>query len=70
MCRLWSLVCLLMPCGRRWPGYLDNTIAGGIPAGMSAWESLVKEAEEEGNISGDVVRRYARGAGAVSYFFQ
>ena len=30
-----------------WPGYLDNSVAGGIPAGLGVFESLVKEAMEE-----------------------
>jgi hypothetical protein len=54
----------------RWPGFLDNSVAGGIPAGMSAFESLVKESMEEASIAGDIVRKHARVAGCISYFFQ
>ncbi|EIN13181.1 hypothetical protein PUNSTDRAFT_94168 [Punctularia strigosozonata HHB-11173 SS5] len=53
-----------------WPGYLDNTIAGGIPCGMTPFESLVKEAMEEGNIEESIVRQHARAAGSISYFFR
>lgn len=53
-----------------WPGYLDNTVAGGIPSGMSAWDSLVKECMEEASIDADVVSRHCRCTGAVSYFFR
>ncbi|KAI0752680.1 NUDIX hydrolase domain-like protein [Daedaleopsis nitida] len=53
-----------------WPGYLDNSVAGGIPAGLSVFECVVKEAMEEASIPEDVVRRYARSTGSVSYFFR
>ena len=52
------------------PGYLDNTVAGGIPSGMPIFESLVKECMEEANIGPDIVRRYVRAAGSISYFFR
>lgn len=54
----------------RWPGYLDNTVAGGIPSGMGVFESLVKECMEEASITADVVRKYTRCVGSVSYFFR
>ena len=54
----------------RWPGYLDNTVAGGIPAGMAPFDCLVKESMEEAGLSEDVVRNHARSVGCVSYFFQ
>jgi hypothetical protein len=49
---------------------LDNTVAGGIPAGFSAFECITKEAMEEASIPESVVRKYARAAGSVSYFFR
>ncbi|TFK52927.1 hypothetical protein OE88DRAFT_1627202 [Heliocybe sulcata] len=52
-----------------WPGYLDNTVAGGIPSGLSVWTSLVKESMEEASIDADVVKAHARPTGAISYFF-
>ena len=54
----------------RWPGYLDNTVAGGIPAGMPPFECLVKESMEEASLSEEVVRKHTRSVGCVSYFFQ
>jgi hypothetical protein len=54
----------------RWPGYLDNTVAGGIPSGMPVFESLVKECMEEASIPGDIARKHIRGAGAISYFLR
>lgn len=48
------------------PGKLDNIVAGGLPAGLSLKENLVKEAAEEASIPEDVART-ARPVGAVSY---
>ncbi|CDO72107.1 hypothetical protein BN946_scf184962.g50 [Trametes cinnabarina] len=53
-----------------WPGYLDNSVAGGIEAGLGVFDCVVKESMEEASIPEDVVRRYARPTGSVSYFFQ
>ncbi|KAE9392622.1 nudix hydrolase 20 [Gymnopus androsaceus JB14] len=53
-----------------WPGYLDNTVAGGIPSGMGIFESLVKECMEEASIAADVVQKHARCTGSISYFFR
>ncbi|KAI0324614.1 hypothetical protein GY45DRAFT_1340662 [Cubamyces sp. BRFM 1775] len=49
-----------------WPGYLDNSIAGGIEAGSGVLDCVVKEAMEEASIPEDIVRRYARPTGTVS----
>ena len=54
----------------RWPGYLDNTVAGGISSGISAFEALVKECKEEASIEASVVKKYARSAGSISYFLR
>ncbi|EPQ50852.1 LOC733379 protein-like protein [Gloeophyllum trabeum ATCC 11539] len=53
-----------------WPGFLDNSVAGGIPSGMGAFEALVKESMEEASIDADIVRAHATAVGAISYFFQ
>ncbi|PPQ71242.1 hypothetical protein CVT26_010984 [Gymnopilus dilepis] len=52
------------------PGYLDNTVAGGIPSGMPMFESLVKECMEEASIGPEIVRKYTRATGSISYFFR
>ncbi|RDB17096.1 hypothetical protein Hypma_001735 [Hypsizygus marmoreus] len=52
------------------PGLLDNSVAGGIPSGMSVFESLVKECMEEASIEDHIVRKHARAVGAISYFFR
>ncbi len=48
------------------PGKLDHMTAGGIPAGMTAEQTLIKEGAEEAGLSEDVMRR-ARHVGAISY---
>ncbi|KAK1216608.1 hypothetical protein PQX77_020728 [Marasmius sp. AFHP31] len=52
------------------PGLLDNTVAGGVPSGMSMFESLVKECMEEASIPDNIVRKYTRATGSISYFFR
>lgn len=54
----------------RWPSWLDNSVAGGIPSGMPVFESLVKECEEEASMEGDFVRNHAKPVGTISYFFR
>lgn len=48
------------------PGQLDNVVAGGIPAGLTAEECLVKEAAEEACLPPGLAAT-ARRAGRVSY---
>jgi 8-oxo-dGTP pyrophosphatase MutT (NUDIX family) len=50
-----------------YPGYLDTTVAGGVTAGESPFECIVREAEEEASIPEDLVRREARPTGLLSY---
>lgn len=54
----------------RWPGYLDNSVAGGMPSGMTIFENLVKESMEEASIDENIIRTHAKCAGSVSYYFQ
>jgi hypothetical protein len=54
----------------RFGGMLDNTVAGGIPMGYSAYDSMVKECMEEASLKEEVVVPNMRAAGAVSYFYQ
>ncbi|KAL4072153.1 NUDIX hydrolase domain-like protein [Scleroderma yunnanense] len=66
-----QVVLLMLPeVTHAWPGYLDNSVAGGIPSGMSAFESLVKEAKEEASIDEDITRTLAKCAGSISYYYQ
>ena len=48
------------------PGQMDNIIAGGIPAGLSPAECLVKEAAEEASLPAELAVQ-ARAVGRVSY---
>jgi 8-oxo-dGTP pyrophosphatase MutT (NUDIX family) len=48
------------------PGQLDNIVAGGVPAGLSPEETLVKEAGEEASLPAALAAR-AVPAGRVSY---
>jgi 8-oxo-dGTP pyrophosphatase MutT (NUDIX family) len=51
------------------PGQLDNLIAGGTPAGLSARQCLVKEAEEEASLPESLAAR-AREVARISYVMQ
>lgn len=51
-----------------YPSLLDQTVAGGISTGETAFESLVRESEEEACLPASLVRRKAISAGAVTYF--
>ena len=48
------------------PGKLDHVVAGGVPAGLSPMETLVKEAAEEAAIPA-VLASQARHVGEVRY---
>ena len=49
-----------------YPAQLDNTVAGGHPAGLSLAENLEKECAEEAGLSANLVRR-ARPTGTIRY---
>ncbi|KZT50785.1 hypothetical protein CALCODRAFT_525823 [Calocera cornea HHB12733] len=53
-----------------WPLYLDNSVAGGIPHGMSPLDSMVKECEEEASLPPDLVRAHIKQVSSISYFTQ
>ncbi|KAJ7056077.1 hypothetical protein C8F01DRAFT_993420 [Mycena amicta] len=53
-----------------WPGFLDNTVAGAIPTRIGIFDALLKESMEEASFGEDLVRRYARSVGCISYFFR
>ncbi len=50
----------------RFPGYLDHLVAGGLPAAMNAWDTLIKESAEEAGIP-QALATQARPVGAVYY---
>ena len=51
------------------PGQLDHLVAGGIPAGLSPEECLVKEAEEEASLPAELAGR-ARRVARLSYIMR
>lgn len=67
-CRFW--VPKRARTKQTWPGYLDNSVAGGIPTGLGIFESVVKESSEEASIPEDIARQYAKATGVVSYFYR
>lgn len=48
------------------PGKLDNLAAGGVSAGMTAWETLIKESSEEAAIPAGLAAQ-ARHVGELGY---
>ncbi|WWC67082.1 uncharacterized protein I206_100989 [Kwoniella pini CBS 10737] len=52
-----------------WPGRLDNTVAGGITAGSTPIETMVKECDEEANLPEDFVRKRLKNTGVCTYFY-
>ncbi|KAG8903485.1 hypothetical protein FRB99_003228 [Tulasnella sp. 403] len=52
-----------------WGGYLDNTVAGGIPWGLTPTEALIKESMEEASLSEDVASK-AKCAGCITYVYR
>ncbi|WFD36494.1 thiamine diphosphokinase [Malassezia cuniculi] len=53
-----------------WPGYLDNSVAGGITAGESVLETVVRECEEEASLPAHIVRPALKAGGTISYFYR
>ena len=51
-----------------YPGYLDNTVAGGISSNEEPLECLVREAQEEASLPGKYVRNHVKACGSVTYF--
>ena len=56
------------PTKSTYPGMLDNTVAGGVASGMTAFETLIKESAEEASFSESLVREKTTSVGMVSYF--
>lgn len=54
----------------RWPSHLDNTVAGGITARASAYETVVRECAEEASLPEDFVEEHVRSTGVISYTFR
>ncbi|OCF33070.1 hypothetical protein I317_01870 [Kwoniella heveanensis CBS 569] len=52
-----------------WPGRLDNSVAGGITAGATPDDTIVKECDEEANLPEDFVRKRVKSTGVCTYFY-
>ncbi|WRT63586.1 uncharacterized protein IL334_000509 [Kwoniella shivajii] len=52
----------------RSPLKYDSSVAGGIPAGMTPLQALIKECEEEAGWFEVLVRKYVKSAGMISLF--
>ncbi|KAK6087435.1 NUDIX domain-containing protein [Seiridium cupressi] len=50
-----------------WPGKLDTTVAGGVRAEESPFECIIHEADEEASLPEDLVRKYVRPVGVITY---
>ncbi len=48
------------------PGKLDHLVAGGVPAGLTPWQTLIKEAAEEAGIP-EAMARSARPVAVIAY---
>jgi len=50
-----------------YPNKLDSTVAGGVSAGTTPFETIVREAEEEASLPGSLVRRDIQPTGVLTY---
>ncbi|TPX33991.1 hypothetical protein SmJEL517_g03226 [Synchytrium microbalum] len=50
-----------------WPGYLDNIVGGGLPAGASPTANMIKECAEEASIPGHIASKCIP-VSSISYF--
>ncbi|WVQ80405.1 hypothetical protein IAT38_002510 [Cryptococcus sp. DSM 104549] len=52
----------------RSPLKYDSSVAGGLPAGLTPMQGLIKECEEEAGWPEEMVRKYAKNVGMVTHF--
>jgi len=50
-----------------YPDKLDSTVAGGVSAGTTPFETMLREADEEASFPADLVKRDIRAAGVLTY---
>lgn len=55
--------------GKIWasPGKLDTTVGGGVAAHETPFENLCREADEEASLPTDLVKKYAKSCGVLTY---
>ncbi|KAI5361828.1 Putative NUDIX hydrolase domain-containing protein [Septoria linicola] len=49
------------------PDMLDSTVAGGVKSGVSPFQTMIEESDEEASLSEDLIRRLAKCRGVVSH---
>lgn len=52
---------------KSFPNMLDTTVAGGIRAGESPFETIIHEADEEASLPADLLRREVVSSGTLTY---
>ncbi|KAL7629179.1 hypothetical protein AAE478_000699 [Parahypoxylon ruwenzoriense] len=52
-----------------YPGMLDNTVAGGLMTGEDPFECIIREADEEADLSEALMRERAKFTGMVTYIY-
>ncbi|CUS24932.1 LAQU0S22e00408g1_1 [Lachancea quebecensis] len=52
-----------------WPLKLDNIVAGGLGYPNGIFETVVKESLEEANLEQQLIEKYIKAVGTVSYFY-
>jgi len=52
---------------KTYPDKLDTTVAGGVKADESPFETIIHEAEEEASMPADLLRRNVRSCGVLTY---
>ncbi|TXT12471.1 uncharacterized protein COLE_02881 [Cutaneotrichosporon oleaginosum] len=57
------------PTKATWPGMLDNTVAGGITAGMTPRDTMIKECDEEASLPASLVEARLRNVGLATYWY-
>jgi isopentenyldiphosphate isomerase len=56
------------PTKSTYPNLLDNTVSGGVQFGEHPLHSLLREAQEEASLPGDVISSRIHATGTISYF--
>lgn len=57
------------PTKATWPGMLDNSVAGGITAGMTPRDTMVKECDEEASLPASLVEARLQNVGLSTYWY-
>lgn len=50
-----------------WPGKLDTTVAGGVAAGETPYENIIREGAEEASLPAELLHRDVKSVGVLTY---